>query len=240
MTSEPSNGEPTDLVRLFLLGREVACKAIIFDKDGTLVDPTGLQTRLTRMRALRAAAQATRGRLQASAGSCQAVKGTPVCEPAAQACSAPAVWEPMGAEPEDYPTGPGLLPGVADMLAMLRTRGLRMVVATGDRRRRAEATLDALGVRKHFVAVIGIDDVVHGKPAPDMVHVACERLGCSPAEVIVVGDSPADLMMGRAAGVAGCIGVTGGFTASSRLGALADVVLPTVNELADLFLAPQR
>ncbi len=138
---------------------------------------------------------------------------------------------------DEWPTGPQLLPGVADALAAFRALGIRLAIATGDRRGRAEATLDALGVADDFVAIIGTDDVMHGKPAPDMVHAACERLGCSPEEVIVVGDSPADLMMGRAAGVAACIGVTGGFAVSERLGALADAVLPTVAELPRL-LAP--
>jgi phosphoglycolate phosphatase len=114
-----------------------------------------------------------------------------------------------------------------------------MAVATGDRHRSAEAMLHALGVGEHFKAIVGIDDVMSGKPAPDMVHVACEQLGCSPEEVVVVGDSPADLMMGRAAGVAACIGVTGGLSASERLGALADAVLSTVAELPDL-LVPER
>jgi phosphoglycolate phosphatase len=240
-------------VRLKLTGREVACRAIIFDKDGTLVDPTGLQTRLTRMRALRAAADAAVGSLQGAspemsprqAGN-RPARSTqrddelqpPASELVEQGAGRPAADE--GAlQMEEWPCGPGLLPGVADMLATLRSLGLRMAIATGDRRRRAEVTMDALGVGGHFAAIIGIDDVTTGKPAPDMVHAACERLGCAPEEVIVVGDSPADLMMGRAAGVAGCIGVIAGFSASERLGALADAVLPTVAALPDL-LVPRK
>jgi phosphoglycolate phosphatase len=142
-------------------------------------------------------------------------------------------------EMDEWPAGPGLLPGVADTLATFDSLGLRMAVATGDRRRNAEATLDALGVRGRFAVVVGIDDVASGKPAPDMVHAACEGLGCLPEEVIVVGDSPADLLMGRAAGVAACIGVTGGFAASERLWVLADAVLPTVAELPDLLVVTE-
>ncbi len=237
---------PAEPVRLILRGREVACRAIIFDKDGTLVDPTGMQSRLTRMMALRAAAQATRGRLSGAASvpirkqdtDC-VVGAQPGDEDAARTHNAQAggpepVDESMG-ELDEWPSGPALLPGVGCMLATCQKLGLRMAIATGDRRQRAKAALDALGVGNHFAAILSIDDVAHGKPAPDMVYAACERLGCSPAEVIVVGDSPADLMMGRAAGVAACIGVTGGFTASSHLGALADVVVPTVAELPALF-----
>ena len=249
--SESFVGGPGEPVRLLLHGREVVCKAIIFDKDGTLVDPTGFQSRLTRMMALRAAALATKDRLLAAA--CHpphSAEDDPPAgpedpseapEPAGQAAAGAADPVDEGeAEADDCPPGPGLLPGVGPMLATFRSLGLRMAVATGDRRQRAQAALDALGVGSHFAAIVSIDDVAHGKPAPDMVYAACERLGCSPSEVIVVGDSPADLMMGRAAGVAACIGVTGGLTASSRLGALADAVLPTVAELPGLFLPRHR
>jgi phosphoglycolate phosphatase len=250
---EPLAGVSDQPVRLVLHGRVVACRAIIFDKDGTLVDPTGLQSRLTRMRALRAAAQATRGSVL-GAGSCGSRRdgerrpshgADPISEEQvtdpdpADGGQAEALPSQPGEEAPDVDEGlpgPGLLPGVDYVLDLFRNLGLRMAIATGDRQHRARATMDALGVGSHFTAIIGIDDVVHGKPAPDMVRLACERLGCSPGEVIIVGDSPADLMMGRAAGVAACIGVTGGFSPSARLGMLADAVLPTVAELPGLLL----
>jgi phosphoglycolate phosphatase len=244
-------GSQAGPIRLALRGREIACRAIIFDKDGTLVDPTGMQTRLTRMRALRAAAEASVGTLQGATPD-PARKGS--SQPPARCGGAddrsipvdPAQGGKAADHPESYsldidewPIGPGLLPGVAAALDTFQSLGLPMAVATGDRHRSAEAMLEALGVGKHFKAIVGIDDVMSGKPAPDMVHLACEQLGCSPEEVVVVGDSPADLMMGRAAGVAACIGVTGGLSVSDRLGALADAVLSTVAELPDL-LVPER
>ncbi len=242
-------------VRLALAGREVACRAIIFDKDGTLVDSTGLQSRLTRMKALRAAAEAAVGPLQGAgpelarrpSANRPACRGhacneqvTPDCESGcpAEDDALVAADDEMGSQMDEWSAGPDLLPGVAEMLATFQKLGLRMAIATGGRRRNAEATLSALGVRNHFVSIIGIDDVASGKPAPDMVFAACERLGYSPAEVIVVGDSPADLLMGRAAGAAACIGVTGGFTASERLGMLADALLPTAAALQELVVSP--
>jgi len=246
---ETSAGGPAEPVRLLLQGREVACRAIIFDKDGTLVDPTGAQSRLTRLMALRAAAQASKGRLSGAA--CTVAHGgwsvegaaaesaDPTGKPAdgAQAETASSVADEGAPESDEWSSGPELLPGVGPTLAIFRKLGLRLAVATGDQRWRAQADMEALGVSKDFAAIVSLDDVAHGKPAPDMVYVACERLGCSPAEVIVVGDSVADLMMGRAAGVAACIGVAGTFGASERLRALADAVLPTVAELPALVVS---
>ncbi len=241
---ELSLGGRSKPVRLTLGGREVACRAIIFDKDGTLVDTTGMQSRLTRMRALRAAAEATVGPLQGAGpapcrkqAACHTqARGERPTSDSGCGCRAQADAPACEAESplDDWPAGPELLPGVADMLAAFEKMGLRMAIATGDRRRNAEATLSVLGVRKHFVSIIGIDDVPSGKPAPDMVFAACERLGYSPSEVIVVGDSPADLVMGRAAGAAACIGVTGGFATSERLSMVADALLPTAAALQDL------
>lgn len=247
---ESGVGGQNGSVRLALAGREVACRAIIFDKDGTLVDPTGLHSRLTRMRALRAAARAAVGPLQGVGSDLSRQTGPPgrasglIGEELSENnradvdCLADEVA--MGIESDvdlgEWVPGPDLMPGVAEMLDAFQKLGLRMAVATGDRHRRAEATLHALGVDGRFSSIIGIDDVLFGKPAPDMVHLACERLGCSPDEVIVVGDSPADLMMGRAAGVAACIGVSAGLAASERLGALADAILPSAAALQDLLV----
>ncbi|MDI7275614.1 MAG: HAD family hydrolase, partial [Anaerolineae bacterium] len=138
------------------------------------------------------------------------------------------------------PYGAQLLPGVADLVASLRSHGLRLAIATTDRRSRAEAALAALGIGHHFSAFVGAEDVARGKPAPDMALAACEQLGCCPEETIVVGDSPADLQMGRAAGAGACIGVTTGLNGADRLAGLADAVLPTVSALARLLVPPDR
>ncbi|MCL6430266.1 MAG: HAD family hydrolase [Anaerolineae bacterium] len=255
---DSSFGRARERIRLALPGRQVACRAIIFDKDGTLVDPTGFQSRLllTRSRALRVAAETSIGPLQgASSDPLRRQAGNRPGNPATRSeesrenqsvsdrhapVDPPSQPEPDGAlGMGDPPLGATLLPGVADMLEIFRGLGLRLAIATGDRRRRAEATMDALGVGECFSAIVGIDDVARGKPAPDMVDAACARLGCLPEEVVVVGDSPADLMMGRAAGVAACIGVTNGLGSSERLGALADAVLHSVAELPSLVVCEE-
>ena len=58
--------------------------------------------------------------------------------------------------------------------------------------------------------VIGGDSGYPKKPAPDMLLAACERLGATPEETILVGDSRADLASARAAGMA-CVLVRGGY-----------------------------
>ncbi|MFK7959681.1 MAG: HAD family hydrolase [Phycisphaerales bacterium] len=56
--------------------------------------------------------------------------------------------------------------------------------------------------------VVGSDEVAAGRPAPDLIHEAMRRAGVSdPARVGVVGDTPADLDAGLAAGCGMVIGV---------------------------------
>jgi phosphoglycolate phosphatase len=65
-----------------------------------------------------------------------------------------------------------------------------------------------------------------------MVLSLCATVGVAPARTAVVGDSPADLRMGRAAGAGLVIGVLTGVGARSDLEPLADVLVESVEALA--------
>ena len=62
----------------------------------------------------------------------------------------------------------------------------------------------------------------------------CAACGLEPAEVIVVGDTPADLLMARNAGCAGAMAVLTGAMSAHLLAPLADQVLASVQELERL------
>jgi HAD superfamily hydrolase (TIGR01509 family) len=83
-----------------------------------------------------------------------------------------------------------IAPGVPELFEALRARSLGSAVITNTPRalavrlvRRAQASPDA---------VVGGDEVAAPKPAPDMVWLACERLGVAPERALVVGDSRHD------------------------------------------------
>lgn len=123
---------------------------------------------------------------------------------------------------------------VADLpilLSRLRRHVGTFAVATSDDRIPTERTLAALGVAAEFAALSCADDGIRTKPAPDPVLYLCGRLGIPPGRAAVVGDSPADLQMGRAAGVARSIGVLTGVGDRASLGPLADVVLESIEDL---------
>jgi HAD superfamily hydrolase (TIGR01509 family) len=90
-------------------------------------------------------------------------------------------------------------PDAARVIARLRAAGLRQAVITNTPGPLAAEILRH--ARLDLDAVVCGTDVPAGKPAPDMVLEACRRLGVSPAEAAVVGDSRFDRDAAAAAAV---------------------------------------
>ena len=122
----------------------------------------------------------------------------------------------------------------ADLVALftaMRDAGSQIAVATTDDRAPTEATLRALKVREHVAALACGDDGLGRKPDPSMVLALASVLRTEPPRVAMVGDTPADLEMGRAAGAGRVIGVLTGVAGQADLEPLADAVIPSVGEL---------
>jgi phosphoglycolate phosphatase len=123
---------------------------------------------------------------------------------------------------------------LADLRLLLRTLrafGIRVAIATSDDREPTLATLRSLGVANLIDAVVSADDEHEVKPAAAAVVHLCRALDVLPTATAVVGDSAADLTMGRAAKAGRVIGVLSGVGTAPELEPLADVILPSVAEL---------
>lgn len=93
-------------------------------------------------------------------------------------------------------------PGVAELVETLGRSGIPMGVVTSKTREMALRTLAVCGLRDGFPVVVTADDVARGKPNPEPVLRALRELGIHPGRrVVFVGDSPHDVVAGRAAGV---------------------------------------
>ena len=93
-------------------------------------------------------------------------------------------------------------PGVREGLAVLRAAGYRLACVTNKAARFTDPLLQAAGMRDFFSAVVSGDTVAKKKPAPDLLLLACERLGVTPARALMIGDSANDALAARAAGCA--------------------------------------
>lgn len=122
------------------------------------------------------------------------------------------------------------LTDLGSLFERLRARGRRIAIVTTDDRAPTDATLRHLGVRDMVAALVCGDDGFPNKPAPDAVFALCQALATIPGRVAVVGDSPADIAMGRSAGVALVIGVRSGIGRDADLAA-ADVIIDSVVDL---------
>jgi HAD superfamily hydrolase (TIGR01509 family) len=123
--------------------------------------------------------------------------------------------------------------GARGTLRAFHAAGLLQATVTGKRAADCERILRGLGIDQDIDAYLGGDSVARPKPAPDLAQHAMARLGVASDQAVVVGDSSADLAMGRAAG-AGTIQVLWGFARAPLPD--ADHAVRTWSELRDLVL----
>ena len=127
--------------------------------------------------------------------------------------------------------------GLDETLTTLARYGLRLGVATMDSIAMADAHLAALGIQKAFEFVCGYDSGYGQKPGPGMLQAFSQALNVQPQEVVMVGDSPHDLHMGRAAGAGLVVGVLTGVGTLEELVDIADEVVPSIADLPALIAA---
>lgn len=130
-------------------------------------------------------------------------------------------------------------PGASDLLLRLRDAKISTAIATGKTRNRAIEVLSATGLLELVDAVVGSDEVANGKPAPDIVLLALEKIGVATASAVMVGDSPLDLQAGQAAGTRVAAALWGQASRRELLECRADMWAANCTELSGL-LFPSR
>ncbi len=94
--------------------------------------------------------------------------------------------------------------GVADVVRGLQGRA-RLTVLTNKPAKPTERILAGLGLREAFDEVIGGDGPHPRKPDPAGLNALMASAKASPAETVLVGDSPIDLETAKRAGVSCCL-----------------------------------
>lgn len=98
--------------------------------------------------------------------------------------------------------GVGLMKGARALLESVKSKGLRLGVVTARSvpQEKVMSELKALNI-DHYFDVVMTSAGSKRKPAPDTVFKCVETMGVSCDECIIVGDSNADVVAGRAAGM---------------------------------------
>lgn len=120
--------------------------------------------------------------------------------------------------------------GCLEAFAFLREQGIAIALTTGFYRKVTDIILQKLGwleglnagyvgTKQSIIqASIASDEVPQGRPEPFMIQRAMHLLGITnPAAVVNIGDTPSDLLSGRAAGVGLNLGVTNGTHSHQQL-----------------------
>lgn len=126
-------------------------------------------------------------------------------------------------------------PGVPRMLVSLN-RSVSVAVASSASRRRVDGLLEMFGLKRHIDAVVGREDYVRGRPAPDIILAAARKLGVKPRECVAVGDTKYDV---EAANRADCVSVavlSGTHSKKVILSKRPDFVIRKITELPRLLL----
>lgn len=128
------------------------------------------------------------------------------------------------------------IPGAVDLFKELRSRGIAVALTSGFSRTTLDVLLDILNWRELIDISVTPSEVKQGRPHPDMLNHAAQKLMLSvPANSIVVGDTAADMQAGIAFGASQVIGVlTGVHPHEVLIEAGATSVLHSVADLISL------
>ena len=90
--------------------------------------------------------------------------------------------------------------GALELLEFLKKNDKQMILATSSELHLAEALTEGKDVRKYFSHLITAEDVVHGKPDPEVFLISAEKAGVSCEKTVVFEDSFNGIRAAHAAG----------------------------------------
>jgi HAD superfamily hydrolase (TIGR01509 family) len=114
-------------------------------------------------------------------------------------------WEALKVESEDvflaiFEQWLQPMPGLMALLEALESAGLPKAICTSSSRRLAEAALERFDLSRRFQFVLTAENIVRGKPDPEIYLSAAKRFGIPPAEMLVLEDSQTGCRAATASG----------------------------------------
>ncbi|CAI5437416.1 unnamed protein product [Caenorhabditis angaria] len=141
----------------------------------------------------------------------------------------------QGCVPE---ASPGQMAPVCDLpklFEVLKSMGILIAVCTADSRAATIDQMNKLGVTRFLDDVVCGNDVgIVPKPSPHCAIQICKRLNVELKEALMVGDTIADLKMGKVAGLRASVAVMTGVGTRDTLKEYSDYFLDDVSGLPQL------
>jgi phosphoglycolate phosphatase len=124
---------------------------------------------------------------------------------------------------------PPLFVGCVERLKLLAEAGLKLGILSADTTQRVQQFVSHYQLSPYIQLSMGVDSHL-SKPDPALFLQACEALGVAPSATLMVGDSPLDMEMAKLAGTAGCIGICQGSRTGQNLPD-ADVTISQLDQI---------
>ena len=177
-------------------------RAVIFDWDGVIVDSSAHHERSWEILAARRGLALPADHFKRGFG-----KKNDVIIPDLGWATDPDEVAALAREKEEiYRTlvrdhGIAPLPGVQNLLAVLREAEIPCAIASSTERANLDLPLDLMGLREFFCVIVSGEEVRHGKPDPAVFLLAAQRLGFPPAECVVIEDAHVGIEAAQRAGM---------------------------------------
>ena len=176
-------------------------RAVVFDMDGLMFNTedvyTAVGTELLRRRGLAFTAELKNAMM--------GQRPQPSFELMIRHCRLGETWQELAAESDQLflsllndHLAP--LPGLYDLLDALERAAIPKAIATSSNRALVCACLEPFGLQKRFQFILTAEDIVHGKPHPEIYLTAARRFGVAPADMMVLEDSQNGCRAAAAAG----------------------------------------
>jgi HAD superfamily hydrolase (TIGR01509 family) len=175
-------------------------KGLIFDCDGTIVDTMPVHYRAWREALSRHGLTFTEERFYEWAGATSpvivrklALEQGVMCDAFAVAMEKEALYEASLRDLEP----------IHSVVAIARREKgkRRLAVASGGRVQAVRASLEVIDVDHLFEVIVGMEDVKHGKPDPELFLIAAAKIGCRPEECVVYEDGDLGIEAAKRAGM---------------------------------------
>jgi len=91
--------------------------------------------------------------------------------------------------------------GVINLIRVLREKNIKLAIATSASRDRANMILEKTGISKEIGVIITANDIIHGKPNPEIYLLAAKELGINPSNAVVIEDAKSGVESAKRAGM---------------------------------------